>query len=425
MPSHVLGFDRLEMSEPKTKNGRSPSNPYGHAQQFLESLSSPELPFCVGDEDIKRRRRVFVSDIETDMLLKDTPAQSVLREAGIRAVQSTPIISRKGRLLGVLTTQWGIPHASNEHELWRLDLLIGQAADLIDQARAAEALSRSEERFRALVTATSDVVYHMSPDWSEMRFLQGRDFLTDTNAPERTWLGKYILQEDRPRVMAAINEASRNKRNSELEHRVLRIDGTVGWTVSRAVPLMNDKGKIVEWFGAASDISERKRAESQLAADLDAMTRLHALGALFVREGNLEPVFDEIVKTAVAISRADFGNIEMLKGKSGTQRIAAQCGFPLWWFDSWDKADAGRGACGKALERGERVIVTGITQSPLFRGKPELAMQLSAGVRAVQSTPLSSGSIDTFIKQIRQTARDVFDTLSKSSFARPTHIAVA
>jgi PAS domain-containing protein len=34
----------------------------------------------------------------------------------------------------------------------------------------------------------------------------------------------------------------------------------VGWTFSRAVPLLDENGDIVEWFGAASDITARKQA---------------------------------------------------------------------------------------------------------------------------------------------------------------------
>ena len=46
----------------------------------------------------------------------------------------------------------------------------------------------------------------------------------------------------------------------ELEHRVIRADGTLGWTLSRAVPLLNDTGQICEWCGMASDVTERKLA---------------------------------------------------------------------------------------------------------------------------------------------------------------------
>jgi PAS domain S-box-containing protein len=71
-----------------------------------------------------------------------------------------------------------------------------EGADVTERTRAEAEVRRSEERFRALVNATSDVVYHMSPDWSEMRQLYGRDFIADTIEPSRTWLQKYIFPED-------------------------------------------------------------------------------------------------------------------------------------------------------------------------------------------------------------------------------------
>jgi two-component system, chemotaxis family, sensor kinase Cph1 len=155
--------------------------------------------------------------------------------------------------------------------------------DITEQKRTKNALRESEERFRALVTASSDVVYRMSPDWSEMWLLQGKDFMADTTEPSRTWLDKYIHPDDQGIVLAAINEAIRTKTIFELEHRVWRVDGTLGWTFSRAIPLLDASGHIVEWFGAASDITKRKWAEQsfeesqnrlcELAERLDAEVR--------------------------------------------------------------------------------------------------------------------------------------------------------
>lgn len=126
-------------------------------------------------------------------------------------------------------------------------------------------MRRSEQRFRALVNASSDIVYEMSADWTEMRALDGRGVLANTQQPSIKWIEEYIFPEDRPQVMAAIAAAVGTKAVFELEHRVRQADGSVGWTFSRAVPVLGDEGDVAEWFGMASDITERKRTEEQLA----------------------------------------------------------------------------------------------------------------------------------------------------------------
>jgi signal transduction histidine kinase len=121
-----------------------------------------------------------------------------------------------------------------------------------------------EARFRAYVQATSDVVYRMSPDWQEMRQLQGRNFVPDEAGPTLTWLDKYIHPDDQPGVIAEIERAVRTRTPFEFEHRVFRVDGSLGWTFSRAIPLFDKNGEIVEWFGAASDITERRQSQEAL-----------------------------------------------------------------------------------------------------------------------------------------------------------------
>jgi signal transduction histidine kinase len=133
----------------------------------------------------------------------------------------------------------------------------------------------NERRFQAFVSATSEVIYQMSPDWSEMHFLQGRNFIVDTEDSSHGWLDKYIDPNDQARVMAAIREAVRAKSVFQLEHRVRRVDGSWGWAFSRAVPMLDAKGSIVEWFGAAIDITARKEAEEELRQRERALAEAH------------------------------------------------------------------------------------------------------------------------------------------------------
>jgi signal transduction histidine kinase len=139
-----------------------------------------------------------------------------------------------------------------------------------ERIRAEEALRQSENRFRALVNASADVIYRMSPDWSEMRQLDGRGIVADARRSSTDWLSEFVDPADHANVRAAIEEAIRTKSVFEKEHRVRRIDGRPGWALSRAVPILDDKGEIIEWIGAADDITAQKQAEDDRIRLLDA-----------------------------------------------------------------------------------------------------------------------------------------------------------
>ncbi|WP_084582215.1 sensor histidine kinase [Sphingomonas azotifigens] len=129
---------------------------------------------------------------------------------------------------------------------------------------AQRQLRESERRLRAFVEATSDAIYRMNPDWSELLHLDGGTFLADADQGMRDWMDSYIHPEDRVRVQAAIDDAVAARQPLELEHRVRQADGSIGWVASRAVPLTDDEGRLVEWFGAASDITEQRRTNEHL-----------------------------------------------------------------------------------------------------------------------------------------------------------------
>ena len=101
----------------------------------------------------------------------------------------------------------------------------------------------------------------MSPDWSQMRALDGRGFIADTSSPSASWLDEYIHPDDQARVLDAIHTAIRHKAIFALEHRVLRPDGRLAWILSRAVPILDDRGDIIEWVGAAAETPGRTNAD--------------------------------------------------------------------------------------------------------------------------------------------------------------------
>ena len=182
------------------------------------------------------------------------------------------------------------------------------------RARGHEGGRGGRARYRAFVTASSDVVYRMGPDWAEMRRLDGRGFVSDTAEPTERWMERYIHPEDRPLVEAAIGEAVRTKGVFELEHRVLRVDGTLGWTLSRAVPIVGAGGEVLEWLGTASDVTARKeteeglrRSEENLRLVTDSVPALIGYtteGSATVRQRAYEELFGVLAKRSWGAPRA-------------------------------------------------------------------------------------------------------------------------
>jgi signal transduction histidine kinase len=98
-----------------------------------------------------RRERVIVENIdESPVFPRGTPGYDAQIRADVRAMQSTPVISRSGRPLGMVSTHYRRPHAPVERVLRLMDLLAQQFADIIDRAEA------EAERDRLLEVAESE-----------------------------------------------------------------------------------------------------------------------------------------------------------------------------------------------------------------------------------------------------------------------------
>src|ERR1700751_2851625 len=97
--------------------------------------------------------RVVVPDVDTCDFMAGTADLDEYRRSNIRAVQSTPLVSRSSQPLGMISTHWREPHQPTQRALWRLDVLARQAADLIERSRAEAALRESNDQLRWLASA--------------------------------------------------------------------------------------------------------------------------------------------------------------------------------------------------------------------------------------------------------------------------------
>ncbi len=193
--------------------------------------------------------------------------------------------------------------------------------------------------------------------------------------------------------------------SGEFVETVLSADGEHSW-LTLEFPVMNrDRPKMLG--GNSLDITDRKRAEEQIAqlererserdrADIAAMLRLHEVGLLCLQKDTTpQQCFDALLDTAIFLTAADKGTMQLLDPVSGALTIVAQRGFETPFLRHFSQVQAGSSAvCGAALASISRVVVEDVTQSDLFADTASLAVLLEAGVRGVQSTPLQSRAGD-------------------------------
>lgn len=342
-----------------------PDNPIVFANQAFLELTGYSMDEVLGQEPY------FMNGAETDprhaAMFRDALVED--RDEMIETVQYRKDGSRF--VASVFVSAFKDDKGNTRHQfLSYLDVTRRVTAEeALTSGRVREAgLRDNEARSRALAQASSEVRFRMSPDWTEMRELQGGGLFSDEVTPARDWLVRYVPSEAQEDVTAAVASAIQSRGMFELEHRVCRTDGSTGWTLSRAVPIFGRSGNVVEWYGAATDITRRKMAESALrlaesqqafmlalsdtlrpllspSAIMDAATRLLGLELKVSRASYFEVAGDDYVIKAEFVDGvrrhmgrypiAAFGRRRMQADRSGQTVVSND----IWNDDTYLEAD--------------------------------------------------------------------------------------
>ena len=144
-------------------------------------------------------------------------------------------------------------------------------------------------------------------------------------------------------------------------------------------------------FAVVRDISARKQVErdiqalnQQLRKELRAMQRLHAVSTQRLDEGGLEPLLREILATAVDVSDADFGIMQLPDRRSGALKIAVQRGFAEAVCEFFDSVHARKAAGTTAMDPSKRIIVENIDDSGSLFDQDSLRLLRAAALQRVQ-----------------------------------------
>ncbi|MFN3791806.1 PAS domain S-box protein [Massilia sp.] len=144
-----------------------------------------------------------------------------------------------------------------------VEAVAGTTRDITERLQAEEAIRQNEERFRSLIVATTQIVWHCRPDGAmeadspTWRAYTGQSF--------DEWKGfgwvDAVYPDDRAASLAHWRTCVARRVPYECEQRLRTASGQYRWTVARAVPIFGQDGAIREWVGTTTDIHDRRQVE--------------------------------------------------------------------------------------------------------------------------------------------------------------------
>ncbi len=214
------------------------------------------------EEAFTSRRRIVVPDVEICDFMAGSADLDSYRLSNIRAVQSTPLVSRSGQMVGMISTHWREPHHPPEHALQLLDVLARQAADLIERTQREEEL-----RFCASLIETSDDAivaldfHNIITSWNK-----GAERIFGFTAEEAVGQPYTMLipPDRRDEDASRIERLRRGERVEHYETVRQHKDGNKIDVAVTASAIRNAAGQVAGVSKISRDIGERKRAEAQI-----------------------------------------------------------------------------------------------------------------------------------------------------------------
>jgi PAS domain S-box-containing protein len=140
--------------------------------------------------------------------------------------------------------------------------------DVTERKRSEETLRRSEQRLQQMADAMPQIVWVADRDGT-VTYYNNRvsEYAGFEHNSDGSWnWSPAVHPEDAAKTVEAWSEAVRKGTVYSIEHRLAMKDGSIRWQLSRAVPIRDADGNILQWYGTATDIHDIRQAQEAVVA---------------------------------------------------------------------------------------------------------------------------------------------------------------
>jgi PAS domain S-box-containing protein len=257
------------------------------AAERWEWISRARRTTC--GEALRTGKRVVVPDVQNSALLAASEELDALLKAGIRAIQSTPLVSRSGAVVGMVSTHWRGPHEPSPDELRRLDILARLATDLIERSRADDERRKALEQLQLITDNMSAGVSLCSRDLRYVWVSPALGAMMERSPAEM--IGRQIIdilgREAMERIQPHVEKVLSGQR-VEYEARVNYLKTGIRWIHAVYVPTTDRDGQVDAWIAVVTDITERREAEEAARASEARLREAQNLAKVGSWERNLD-----------------------------------------------------------------------------------------------------------------------------------------
>ena len=209
----------------------------GFVAEFLDYFTAVENSSTACGRAMQSRSRIVIEDVQTDAQF--APHRPIASAAGFRAVQSTPLFSRGGEILGMISTHFKRPHRPSDRELRLTDLYAQRAAEMIERKRTDDERAKLLAHIDRLTHASRVMTMGELTSWIAHEINQPLGgVISNSNACIR-WLNREVpdLQEARGAVEHIVRDANRANdvirsiraftKNAPMDKRVLDVNAII------------------------------------------------------------------------------------------------------------------------------------------------------------------------------------------------------